>query len=304
MNIIMPINSASYQSRLEKKVYVDYIYVFSLCYAKKSWITIGVDKGRIHMFTETIDHLAKNAAKRVKGLKRNPLGFFIGSMMAGAYIGFGIILIFILGSAAEPAYQKLIMGTAFGIALTLVVFAGSELFTGHTMYMTLGWLRKKTSVSDLAKVWLFVWIGNLAGAAGLAALFVLGGAGGLVSDSTSFLNQVTSAKMNAPAIELFARAILCNWLVCLALWMSVRTKNDSAKCILIFWCLFAFIASGFEHSVANMTLFSISLFGTHPGTVSIAGMVYNLLWVTLGNLLGGSIFMALGYHLYSKSKNE
>ncbi len=157
---------------------------------------------------------------------------------------------------------------------------------------------------NLAAVWLFVWIGNLVGSAGLAALFVLGGAAGMISDSSSFLNQVTSAKMNAPAIELVARAILCNWLVCLALWMSGRTQNDAAKAIVIFWALFAFIASGFEHSVANMTLFSISLLGEHPETVSLYGMTYNLFWVTLGNLLSGSLFMALGYWLYSGDRKE
>ncbi|MBI4284054.1 MAG: formate/nitrite transporter family protein, partial [Chloroflexi bacterium] len=175
---------------------------------------------------------------------------------------------------------------------------------GHTMYMPLGWLRKTISGANLATVWPIVWIGNLIGSAGLAALFILGGAAGMVSDSSSFLNQVAAAKMNAPAIELLARAILCNWLVCLSLWMSSRTNNDAAKCIVIFWCLFAFIASGFEHSVANMTLFSIALLGEHPATVSISGMAYNLFWVTLGNLLSGSLFMALGYWLYSKNGHE
>ena len=256
------------------------------------------------MYTDTIDHLAKVAATKAALLKRNPIGFFIGAMKAGAHIGLGIILIFVLGSKADPAYRKLIMGAAFGIALTLVVFAGSELFTGHTMYMTLGWLEKTTSLLDLVKVWLVVWIGNFAGSALLAIIFVLGGAGGMVSDSSSFLNQVASAKMNAPGIELFARGILCNWLVCLALWMSGRTKNDAAKCILIFWCLFAFIASGYEHSIANMTLFSIALFGVHPQAVSLSGMAYNLFWVTLGNMLAGSMFVAFGYWLYSGAHTE
>ncbi|MBW2271025.1 MAG: formate/nitrite transporter family protein [Deltaproteobacteria bacterium] len=251
------------------------------------------------MYTHTIDQFARVAATKVELLERNPLGFFIGAMKAGAYVGLGIALIFILGSDVDPAYRKLVMGTAFGIALSLVVFAGSELFTGHTMYMTLGCLQKTTSLLDLSRVWLLVWIGNLAGAALLAAIFLLGGAGGLVSDSSSFLNQVASVKMNTPAIELLARGILCNWLVCLALWMSGRTDNDAAKCILIFWCLFAFIASGFEHSVANMTLFSIALLGEHPSEVSLSGMAYNLFWVTFGNLLSGSLFVACGYWAYS-----
>ncbi len=224
--------------------------------------------------------------------------------MAGAYVGFGIILIFILGGDAEPQSKKLIMGATFGIALTLVVFAGSELFTGHNMYMPLGWMKKRIKGRDLAAVWATVWVGNMAGSAFLAGLFVLGGAAGIVSDNGSFLNQVASAKMNAPAVELLARAMLCNWLVCLALWMSGRTSNDAAKCIVIFWCLFAFIVSGFEHSVANMTLFSVALMGEHPEAVSFSGMGYNLFWVTIGNLLSGSLFMAAGYWLYSGGNRD
>lgn len=251
------------------------------------------------MITESIDHFASLGAGKLKTMKENRAGFFVGAMMAGAYVGFGIILIFILGTAVDPTYRKLVMGASFGIALTLVVFAGAELFTGHNMYMPLAWLRKKVTAGDLVAVWVVAWLGNLVGSALLAAIFVLGGAGGIVDDGASYLNQVAAAKMNGSAIELLARAILCNWLVCLALWMAGRTSNDAAKCIVIFWCLFAFIASGFEHSVANMTLFSIALLGEHPQSVSVAGMAHNLVWVTLGNLLSGSLFMAVGYWLYS-----
>ena len=261
-----------------------------------------MDRGRLKgglMYHESIDHFANFADGKVKALKRNPSGFFIGAMMAGAYVGFGIILIFILGSDADPQSRKLIMGASFGIALTLVVFAGSELFTGHNMYMPLGWFKKRITGSDLIVVWVTVWLGNLAGSAFVGGLFVLGGASGIVDVSDSFVNHVAGGKMNAPAVELLARGMLCNWLVCLALWMAGRTSDDAAKCIVIFWCLFAFIASGFEHSVANMTLFTIALLGEHPEAVSLSGAGYNLLWVTIGNLLSGSFFMAGGYWLYS-----
>ncbi len=99
-----------------------------------------MDRGRSErrlMYEESIDHFADLAQGKVNALKHNPVGFFVGAMMAGAYVGFGIIVIFILGSDAEPQSKKLIMGATFGIALTLVVFAGSELFTGHNMYMPL-----------------------------------------------------------------------------------------------------------------------------------------------------------------------
>lgn len=256
------------------------------------------------MYTDTIEQFAKMASVKVAALKQNPLGFFVGSMMAGAYVGFGIILIFIVGSTIEPAYQKLVMGTSFGIALTLVVFAGSELFTGHTMYMPIGWLSNTVGAGSVLRLWSFVWLGNLVGSATLAALFVLGGAAGTVSEPTSFLYRATAAKMNAPLVELLARAMLCNWLVTLALWMSGRATTDVGKAIAIFWCLYAFIASGFEHSVANMTLFTIALLGNHPTSVSVSGMFYNLFWVTLGNLVSGVLFVAGGYWLYSGRKEK
>ena len=129
----------------------------------------------------------------------------------------------------------------------------------------------------------------------IASLFAAGGGGALSGDSADLLNGVASSKMNRSPIELFCLAILCNWLVCLALWTAARTTSDTAKCILIFWCLLAFIGSGYEHSIANMTVFSIALLGNHPETVSIIGMFYNLFWVSAGNTVAGILFMGVGY---------
>ena len=252
------------------------------------------------MYLETVDQFAELAAKRSGFLKRSPLGFWITSMMAGAYVGLGIILIFSVGSDVEPAYRALIMGASFGIALTLVVFAGADLFTGHTMYMPLGLLRRRVGWGELASAWTVSWLGNLVGAALLAWLFVLGGGGLVLHSKSGLLMSVAAAKMNAPALALFCRAVLCNWLVCLALWMSARTSSDAAKCIVIFWCLFGFIGSGYEHSVANMTLFAIALLGEHPDSVTVAGMLHNLLWVTLGNIVSGAGIMGLGYWAASR----
>ena len=246
------------------------------------------------MYIDTINHFTSVAEKKTALLKNNPMSFYIGALMAGAYIGMGIVLIFILGSYVDPSIRPLVMGATFGIALTLVVFAGSELFTGHTMYMTIGWLRGAVSGNDLFKAWGASWIGNLVGAALLAIMVALGD-GPLFHDGSELLNTIAGAKMNKGPIQLFFLAILCNWLVCLALWTSARTQNDAAKCILIFWCLLAFIASGFEHSVANMTVFSIALLGEHPDTVSLFGMFYNLFFVTLGNIVAGALFMGIGY---------
>lgn len=247
------------------------------------------------MYQDTLDFFAETAAKKVKAMSANPFGFFVACCMAGAYVGLGIIAIFSIGQGVDASVRPLAMGLTFAIALTLVVFAGAELFTGHTMVMTLGVLRGKIGLGGLARSWGMTWVGNLVGSVALAAVFFLGGGGQILKEGADLAFNVASAKMNAPALELFCRAILCNWLVCLALWMSARTSNDAAKAIMIFWCLFAFIASGFEHSVANMTLFAIALLGQHPDTVSIGGMFYNLFWVSLGNIVAGVVFMALGY---------
>ncbi|MBE9536546.1 MAG: nitrite transporter NirC [Proteobacteria bacterium] len=248
------------------------------------------------MYMETINALSDLAKKKVALITDNPVSFFVGALMAGAYVGMGIILVFTLGGRLDPSVRPLVMGSCFGIALTLVVFAGSELFTGHTMFMTIGCLQRKIGLKDLSKIWSASWLGNLLGAVLLAYIYG-GGGGALFKESADLLNNVASAKMNKSPSQLISLGILCNWLVCLALWTSARTKNDAAKCVLIFWCLFAFIACGFEHSVANMTVFSIALLGEHPDTISLLGAAYNLFWVTLGNIGGGALFMGMAYWL-------
>jgi nitrite transporter NirC len=249
------------------------------------------------MYAETIDGFTQIAEKKLAALRRHPGGFFVSSMLAGAYVGMGILLIFTLGNQVPPEFQKLIMGASFGIALTLVVIAGAELFTGHTMFIALRGYGGAGTMADVAASWGITWVGNLVGSLALVWLFALGGGGGLLAAPDTLVMKVAAAKMNGSAVALFARAILCNWLVCLAIWMAARVNSDSAKCIVIFWCLFAFIANGFEHSVANMTLLGLALAGNHPETVSLAGFAWNLVWVTLGNIVGGAIFVAGAYYV-------
>lgn len=256
------------------------------------------------MYEETLNHFALVARKKVDLLQHSPSAFYVGAMMAGAYVGLGIILIFSVAATIDPAWQKLVMGASFGIALTLVVFAGAELFTGHTLYMILGLLRRKTSLGDLIKVWSSSWLFNLVGAIALVLIFVTGGGGVLFDSGEYLINKVAAYKMNSSALELVTRGALCNWLVCLALWMAARTTSDSTKMIVIFWCLFAFIASGYEHSVANMTLLTVALLGNPTEAITLGGMAHNLIWVTLGNIIGGSVFMALGYTVASGSADK
>ena len=128
------------------------------------------------MYKEEFAAMANAATVKLSLLKKNPLGYFLLSMLAGAYIGFGILLIFTIGGLlnGNPA-TKLVMGLSFGVALSLVVIAGGELFTGNTMVMSSGVMEGKVSLADTIKLWVVCWLGNLAGSMLLALLFFASG---------------------------------------------------------------------------------------------------------------------------------
>lgn len=249
------------------------------------------------MYAETLDKFAKTGADKVALIARNPLAYLIGAAMAGVYIGFGDILMFSVGVHVDPAYVHLVMGGVFACALTFVIFAGSELFTGTAMYMPIAVFRRQSSFGGMLAVWIVCWVGNLIGAIVLAAIMHTAGGGVLLTDGATGFYKAVTIKMSSPGSVLFAKGLLCNWLVCLAVWMAARTTSDAAKLGVIFWAIFAFVASGFEHSVANMFIFALALMGDHPAEVTMGGAIHNELFVTLGNLVGGAVFMGLAYWL-------
>lgn len=177
---------------------------------------------------ETFRTFAEAAGRKAGAMRDNPLGFTIAAAFAGAYVGAGILLIFSVGEPLDPGLRPLVMGASFGIALTLVVFAGSELFTGHTLTMTIGRLDGRIDGATLLLAWGWTWLGNLFGAVILAALFVTGG-GRILAPSANLLREVALYKAASGAIALLARGILCNWLVCLAVWTAERSTSDAAR---------------------------------------------------------------------------
>lgn len=256
------------------------------------------------MAKETINVVAAAARAKADLLARSPLSYLVLAMLAGAYIGFGIILIFSIGAplaAAGSAAVKVVMGASFGIALSLVIFAGSELFTGNNMVMTVGSLTRDVSWTRTLAVWAASWVGNLIGSLLLAYAAVQTG---LLSKAPmkDFLTAAALAKISAPFGELFFRGLLCNTLVCLAVWTALRTKDDTAKLGMIFWCLFAFIGAGFEHSVANMTVLGMSLLGAHDPRITWGGFMHNLVPVTLGNIVGGAVVIGAAYTFVARGQ--
>jgi len=253
------------------------------------------------MYSRDVERMGEMAINKVGYLRAHPLGYVILSAMAGIYLGFGVCLIFSIGApfwADDSAGLKLVMGVSFGVALTLVLFAGSELFTGNNMICVIGTLARTITVKQMSLIFFYSFLGNLLGSLSVAWLIAQAG---VVAHAPQidFLLKVASVKMNGSAWELFIRGILCNWLVCLAVWMSARTTNEVAKIFLIFWCLFAFVGSGFEHSIANQSILGIALFLPHGPDVTWVGLAWNQFWVVLGNMVGGGVFVGGAYWLVS-----
>lgn len=253
------------------------------------------------MFTETKQALSGAAVVKINFLKKSLGKYLVASSWAGSYVGLGIILIMVVGSfgsAAGSEFTKAFMGLSFGIALSLVIMAGSELFTGNNLIMMVGALDKKVTWLDAAKIWVASYIGNFIGSFLIGGLFVMTGIQG--TKTGEFIINVSAGKMNGDFSELLVKGILCNLLVCLAVLCAVKMKSESGKLIMVFWCLFAFITAGFEHSIANMTIFAMGLFMDHPETISIGGMFANLIPVTIGNFIGGGLMLGGTYFYMGK----
>lgn len=253
------------------------------------------------MYYETVESLGVQAAAKLAGQRRSLMSHLVRSMLAGMYVGAAIVLIFTVGaflSKDSPGAVKLAMGVCFGGALTMVVFAGSELFTGSNLILTLGVLTRKATGKDLVSNWIWTWVGNLAGAMLLAVIVV--GSGILTTEPVhGFVLKLVEAKMNLPPEQLLLRAVLANWLVCLAVWMANRTKDDTAKILLIWWCMFTFITCAYEHSVANMCALTLGMLLEHGDTITWGGYWYNLSLATFGNIVGGAVFVAALYWIGS-----
>lgn len=242
------------------------------------------------------DALDDNAALAVAkaAQARRPVRYLLASALAGAYVGVAVVLLLSVGgplAAVSSPWTKLVTGAVFGVALTLVVFAGAELFTGNAMVMLQGLAARRVRAVDLAWVWAASLVGNVAGSVAFAAL-VHGGGTVSTGPAAAMLKSVIAAKDAATGAQLFWRAVLCNMLVCLALWMAARASTDGAKLAVLWWALLAFVASGFEHSIANATTFALGVFG---GVADWGMLARNLAWTVPGNLVGGGLVVGLGY---------
>ncbi len=261
----------------------------------------------IPMDLQPIDQAVNLALKKKHLLNTSFPKYILRAILSGLYVGIGLMLSFRLAEGffdIQSPMSTIMSSIFFGIALVLIIYGGAELFTGNTMYFTMSTIRKQTTIKDTLKNWLACYSGNLIGGI-IFALLVVGTGIYAVTEDSQFLMKYAAAKMDLNIWYLFFRGILCNLIVCLAVWIPMNIKGDGAKILVMMLLVFGFVASGFEHSVANMVTFSLALTAPHPETITLAGAIYNLIPVTLGNIIGGGFFVGGVYaYLASPAKQK
>jgi formate/nitrite transporter len=222
-------------------------------------------------------------------------------LLAGGFIGLGALFSVIVQSDVSLGFaaQRVASGVVFSLGLLLVVVAGAELFTGNNL-LAMAWADGCLPTRDLLRNWIVVCLANFAGAAGLAAVVFLSGHAEMNAGAIGRTYvQIAAAKSSLTLSEAFFRGVLCNVLVCMAVWMSLAGRSVTDKFIAIVFPVSAFVAAGFEHSIANMYLFPLAtMLQVAAGQpVELAWLWHNLLPVIAGNLVGGSVLVALVYYV-------
>ncbi len=237
------------------------------------------------------------------------------AVIAGADIAFGAIFMTttVAGAAGELSFgvARMLGGLVFSLGLILVVVGGAELFTGNNL-MVMAWAGRVITLPALLRAWVWVYLGNFIGAVGTAVMAVLAGwykfGGGAVGKTALTIAQ---AKATLPLVEALFLGILCNVLVCLAVWLTYSARTVTGKVLVIVPPIAAFVAAGFEHSIANMFFLPVGLMvkALAPDTfwqaiqmvpadfagLTVTGAIHNIVPVTIGNVIGGGVFVGIVY---------
>lgn len=257
--------------------------------------------------------LACEAAGATKA-GRDTVSLVVLGLLAGAFIAFGAVFMttVMTGSGDLPwGAARLLGGMAFSLGLILVIVGGAELFTGDSL-MIVACASQRITTSALLRAWLLVYLGNIAGAVGTAMLMFLASHHGFAAGAVGKTALgIAAAKAALPTLQLFILAVLCNVLVCLAVWMTFGARSTADKVLVIVPPIAAFVAAGFEHSIANLYLLPYALaikawaapefwasIGAVPSdypALNLANAVRNVVVSTVGNLIGGSLMVGAVY---------
>jgi len=239
------------------------------------------------------------------GVAKARLGFLQTAMLAilaGAFIGLGALFYTLVASDSTLGFaaSRVLGGFVFSLGLVLVTVGGAELFTGNNL-MAMAWAERRIGSGELLRNWTIVYAGNALGAIGLAVVVYLARHGAMNEGAVAAAYvKIAAAKTALPFGEAFFKGVLCNLLVCLAVWLAMAGHSVVDKVVGIVFPITAFVAAGFEHSVANMYFIPLGIFfADSAGAVAglgWSGFISNLIPVTLGNIVGGSVMVALVYH--------
>lgn len=250
----------------------------------------------------------------VKKVEMDGLTLFLLAVLAGAFIALGAIFATVVTAGAAGALPfgvgKLLGGLVFCLGLILVIVGGAELFTGNTL-IVIAWAARKVTLDALLRNWSMVFLGNFVGALGTAGLVFLGRqhtfGGGAVGLN---MLSIATGKLEYTFVQAVALGILCNGLVCLAVWLTYSARTTTDKILAIIFPISAFVAAGFEHSIANMYFIPIGLLvkdldeawvAANASGLDLSGLTWgnflikNLLPVTIGNIIGGAVLVAAIY---------
>lgn len=257
----------------------------------------------------------------VRKAEARALTMFALAVLAGAFIALGAVFATTVAAGTSTAWpfgvSKLLVGFVFCLGLILVIVGGAELFTGNNL-IVMAWASGKVSTQALLRNWIIVYVGNFVGSIGTALMVFFSqqytfGSGAIGATALGIAN----GKVQLGFVQAIALGVLCNILVCLAVWLTFSARSTVDKIAAIIFPITAFVAAGFEHSVANMYFVPVGLFikAFDPAFVAGTGLtiqgltwgnflINNLLPVTIGNIIGGSLFVAIVYWAIFLRRNE
>lgn len=240
----------------------------------------------------------------------SPTKALVGGFLAGAYIAFGSLVAIATTSGLDPkawgTLPTLVFGAVFSLGLILVILAGAELLTGNMALLPLAAMQKRISVARIPVNWAIVFVGNFLGSLFVAYFLavktgVIGHAGSKEAALLTFerLSKIATTKaLTESNTQIFLRAVGCNWLVCLGVWLAISAEDIGGKILGIFFPITAFVAMGFDHVVANMFFLPAAIFAHVPG-LTWAHTLNNIFFALIGNIVGAVLFVALAYwYLY------
>lgn len=228
--------------------------------------------------------------------------FFARSIVAGLYLGLATILSSTLGALlfkTNLIASKIAVAGSFGIGLVIIVILGSELFTGNCFTTLIPVYGKKLKFKQIIPMWIVCYLGNFVGISLICFLFIKSGSNHeLISE---YIKNTIDGKLAFEAMQLFIKAILCNFIVCVGAYVGMKMEDDTAKTIIMMIVVMAFVLPGFEHSIANMGYFSlgVTLFGADYNWVMLP---LHMLISTFGNMIGGGVLLGLPLYMMIKPK--